>query len=111
MSRKKTCSGVLTGTIFIIAPTQSWKQPRCPPAEKLINKLCCYYNMDESYRHYIEQKKTQKNTNYMIPFIWRTTIDKSVPEGEKNEVCVLRGNRSGKRYKGTFWGIWNVTVW
>ena len=37
---EKTCSRVRIGTLFIIA--QSWKQSTCPPAEELINKLCCY---------------------------------------------------------------------
>jgi hypothetical protein len=41
---KNTCSTVFIAALFIIA--RSWKEPRCPSTEKLIQKMWYIYTME-----------------------------------------------------------------
>lgn len=50
------------------------------------------YNVDEFCRYYAEQKKTQENTNCMIPFIESTTIDKFILV-KKNRMLFVMYNK------------------
>ena len=44
VAKKDTCTPVFIAALFIIART--WKQPRCPTAEKWIRKLWYIYTME-----------------------------------------------------------------
>ena len=43
-SERDTCTPMFIAALFIIART--WKQPRCPSADKWIRKLCYIYTME-----------------------------------------------------------------
>ena len=43
-SKRDTCTPMFITGMFIIART--WKQPRCPSADKWIRKLCYIYTME-----------------------------------------------------------------
>jgi hypothetical protein len=41
---KDTCSSMFIPALFIIA--RSWKEPKCPSIEELIQKMWCIYTME-----------------------------------------------------------------
>jgi hypothetical protein len=53
---KDTCSTMFIAALFIIART--WKEPRCPATEELIQKMWCIYTM--KYYSAIKNKEFMK---------------------------------------------------
>ena len=55
--QKNLCTPMYIAALFIIA--KCWKQPKCPPVDEWIKKLCYIYTM----KYYIAQRKKE-----LLPF-------------------------------------------
>jgi len=82
--KKDNCVPIFTAALFTIAKT--WKQPKCPPTDEWIKKLCAhtmeYYSaikkktlafattwMDLEDNMVSERSQTEKGKHSMIPLI------------------------------------------
>ena len=80
---RDTCTLVFITALFTIART--WKQPRCPSADKWIRKLCYIYTM-ESY------SDIKKNTFESVLMRWmklEPIIQSEVSQKEKHQYSIL----------------------
>ena len=80
---RDTCTPMFIAALFIIART--WKQPRCPSADKWIKKLWYIYTME----HYSAIKK---NTYESVPMRWmklKPIIHSEVSQKEKHQDSML----------------------
>ena len=80
---RDTCTPIFTTALFTIART--WKQPRCPSADKWIRKLRYIYTME----YYSAIKK---NTFESILMRWmklEPIIQSEVSQKEKHKNCIL----------------------
>ena len=80
---RDTCTPMFIAALFIIART--WKQPRCPSADKWIKKLWYIYTME----HYSAIKK---NTYESVPMRWmklKPIIHSEVSQKEKHQYSIL----------------------
>ena len=80
---RDTCTPVFTAALFIIART--WKQPRCPSADKWIRKLWYIYTME----YYSAIKK---NTFQSVLMRWmklELIIQSEVSQKEKRQYSML----------------------
>ena len=78
-SERDTCTPMFIAALFIIART--WKQPRCPSAEKWIRKLWYIYTME----YYSAIKK---NAFGSVPMRWmklEPIIETKVSQKEKHQ--------------------------
>ena len=76
------CTPVFTAVLFTIART--WKQPRCPSADKWIRKLWYIYTMDYS--------AIKKNTFESVLMRWMKLvpiIQSEVSQKEKHQYSIL----------------------
>ena len=80
---KDTCTPVFITALFIIART--WKQPRCPSADKWIGKLVYVYTM----KYY---STIQKNAFELVLMRWmklEPIIQSEVSQKEKCQYSIL----------------------
>ena len=80
---RDTCTPVFIAALFIIART--WKQPRCPLADKWIRKLWYIYTME----YYLAIKN---NTSESVLMRWmklEPIIQSEVSQKEKHQYSVL----------------------
>ena len=80
---RDTCTPVFIAALFIIART--WKQPRCPSADKWIRKLWYIYTME----YYSAMKK---NTFESVLMRWMKLgpiIQSEVSQKEKHQYSIL----------------------
>ena len=83
---RDTCTPVFMAGLFIIART--WKQPRCPPADEWVRKLCIYTNIYtmECY------SAIKKNTFESVLMRWmkpEPIIQSEVSQKEKHQYSIL----------------------
>ena len=81
---KKTCIPMFIAELFIIART--WKQPRCPSAEKWIRKLWYIYTMEYS-------SAIKKNAFDSVLMRWmklEPIIQSEVSQKEKHKYTILK---------------------
>ena len=79
---RDTCTPIFIAALFIIART--WKQPRCPLADKWVRKLWCIYRM--------EYHSAIKNTFESVLMRWmklEPIIQSEVSQKEKHKYSVL----------------------
>ena len=80
---RDTCTLMLIATLFTIART--WKQPRCPLADKWVRKLWCIYRME--YHSAIKN-----NAFESVPMRWmklEPIIQSEVSQKEKLQYIIL----------------------
>ena len=77
------CTPVFVAALFIIART--WKQPRCPSADKLIRKLCYIYTMD----YYSDIKKNSFESVLMRWMKLEPIIQSEVSQKDKDQYSIL----------------------
>ena len=80
---RNTCTPMFITALFTIART--WKQPRCPSADKWIRKLCYIYTME----YYSAIKK---NAFELVPMRWmklEPIIQSEVSQKEKHQYSIL----------------------
>ena len=80
---RDTCTPVFIAALFIIART--WKQPRCPSADKKIRKLGYIYTME----YY---SAIQKNSFELVLMWWmklEPIIQSEVSQKEKHQYSIL----------------------
>ena len=90
---RDTCTPVFISALFIIART--WKQPRCPSADKWIRKLWYIYTME----YYSAIKK---NTFELVLMRWmklEPIIQNEVSQKEKHQYSIMH-----------IYGIYKVVV-
>ena len=81
---RDTCTSMFIAALFTIART--WKQPRCPSADKWIRKLWCVYTME----YYSAIKKN--NTFESVLMRWmklEPVIQSEVSQKEKHQYSIL----------------------
>ena len=82
-TERDTCTPMFITGLFIIART--WKQPRCPQADKWIRKLWYIYTME----HY---SAIERNTFESVLVRWMNLepiIQSEVSQKEKHKYCIL----------------------
>ena len=75
---RDTCTPMFIAALFTIART--WKQPRCPLADKCIRKLRCIYTME----YYSAIKKNTFESVLMRWMKLEPTIQSEVSQKEKH---------------------------
>ena len=80
---RDTCNLVFIGALFIIART--WKQPRCPSADKWIKKLWYIYTME----YYSAIKKNTFESVLMRWMKLEPIIQSEVSQNEKHQYSIL----------------------
>ena len=81
---KDTCTPIFIASLFTIART--WKQPRCPLADKWIRKLWYMYTME----YYSPVKKHTLESVLRRWVKLEPIIDSEVSQKEKHQYSVLR---------------------
>ena len=81
--QRDMCTPVFIAALFIIART--WKQPRCPSADKLIRKLCYIYTME----YYSAIKKNTFESVLMRWMKLEPIIQSEVSQKEKHQYSIL----------------------
>ena len=82
-SERDTCTPVFIAALFIIART--WKQPRCPPADKWIRKLWYIYTM----KYYSAIKKNSFESVLIKWMKLEPIIQSEVSQKEKHQYSIL----------------------
>ena len=80
---KDTCTPVFIAILFIIART--WKQPRCPSADKWISKLWCIHTVE----YYSAIKKNSFESVLMKWMKLEPIIQSEVSQKEKHQYSIL----------------------
>ena len=80
---RDTCTQMFVAALFIIART--WKQPRCPSADKWIRKLCYIYTMD----YYSAIKKNIFESVLIRWMKLEPIIQSEVSQKEKHQYSIL----------------------
>ena len=80
---RDTCTPMFITALFIIART--WKQPRCPSADKWIRKLWYIYIME----YYSATKKNTFKSVIMRRMKLEPIIQSEVSQKEKHQYCIL----------------------
>ena len=80
---RDTCTPMFITALFIIART--WKQPRCPLADKCIRKLRCIYTME----YYSAIKKNTFESFLMRWMKLEPIIQSEVSQKEKHQYGIL----------------------
>ena len=80
---RDTCTPMFTAALFIIART--WKQPRCPLADKWIRKLCSIYIME----YYSAFKENAFESVLMKWMKLEPIIQSEVSQKEKHQYSML----------------------
>ena len=80
---RDTCTPMFTAALFIIART--WKQPRCPSADKWIRKLWYIYTME----YYSAIKKNTFESVLMRWMKLEPIIQSEVGQKEKHRYSIL----------------------
>ena len=83
-SERDTCSPMFITALFIIART--WKQPRCPSADKWISKLWYMYTME----YYSAIKKNSFESVLMSWMKLAPIIQSEVRQKNKDQYSILR---------------------
>ena len=81
---RDTCTPVFIAALFTIDRT--WKQPRCPLADKWIRKLCYIYTME----YYSAIKKNAFESALMRWMKLEPIIQSEVSQKEKHQYSILR---------------------
>ena len=82
-SERDTCTPMFIAALFIIART--WKQPRCPSADKWIRKLWYIYTME----YYAAIKKNTFESVLMRWMKLELIIQSEVSQKEKHQYRIL----------------------
>ena len=82
-SERDMCTPMFIGALFIIART--WKQPRCPSADKWIRKLRCIYTME----YYSAIKKNSFESVLMRWMKLEPIIQSEVSQKDKHHYIIL----------------------
>ena len=82
-SERDTCTPMFTTTLFIIART--WKQPRCPSADRWIRKLWYIYTME----YYSAIKKNSFESVLMRWMKLEPIIQSEVSQNDKEYYSIL----------------------
>ena len=82
-SERDTCTPVFITALFIIART--WKQPRCPSADKWIRKLWYIYTME----YYSAIKKNSLESILMRGMKLEPIIQSEVSQKDKDHYSIL----------------------
>ena len=82
-SERDTCTPMFIAALFIIART--WKQPRCPSADKWIRKLWYVYTME----YYSDIKKNSFESVLMRWMKLEPVIQSEVSQKDKDHYSVL----------------------
>ena len=82
-TERDTCTPMFITALFIIART--WKQPRCPSADKWIRKLCYIYTME----YYSAIKKNAFESILMSWMKLEPIIQSEVSKKEKHQHSIL----------------------
>ena len=80
---KDTCTPIFIASLFTIART--WKQPRCPLADKWIRKLCHIYTME----YYAAIKKNAFESILMRWTKLEPVTQSEVSQKEKHQYSIL----------------------
>ena len=80
---RDTCNPMLIAALFIIART--WRQPRCPSADKWIRKLWYIYTME----YYSDIKKNSFESILMRWMKLEPIIQSEVSQKEKHHYSIL----------------------
>ena len=113
---RDTCTPMFIAALFIVART--WKQPRCPSADKWIRKLWYIYTME----YYSAIKKNAFESVLMRQMKLEPIIQSEVSQKEKHQYSVLThiygiqkdGNdnpvcktaKETQMYRTVFWTLW-----
>ena len=85
---RDTCIPMFIAALFIIART--WKQPRCPSADKWIRKLWCIYTME--YYSAIKKNSLKKSAFESALMRWmklEPIMQSEVSQKEKHQYSIL----------------------
>ena len=82
-NERDTCTPMFIAALFLIART--WKQPRCPSANKWIRKLWCIYTMG----YYSAIKKNSFESVLMRWMKLEPIIQSEVSQKEKHQCSIL----------------------
>ena len=82
-TERETCTPVFTAALFTTART--WKQPRCPSADKWIRKLWYIYTME----YYSAIKKNTLESVLMRWMKLEPIIQSEVSQKEKHQYSIL----------------------
>ena len=115
---RNTCTPGFTAALFIIART--WKQPRCPSADKWIRKLWYIYTME----YYSAIKKNPFELVLMRWVKLEPIIQSEVSQKEKHQystlthICriqkdvndnpVCKTTKETQMYRTVFWTLWEM---
>ena len=115
-SERDTCTPMLITALFIIAKT--WKQPRCPSADKWIRKLWYIYTME----YYSAIKKNTFESVLMRRMKLEPIIQSEVSQKDKDQYSILmhiygilkdgndnpicRTEKETQMYRRDFWTLW-----
>ena len=80
---RDTCTSMFITTLFTIART--WKQPKCPSADKQIRRLWYIYTME----YYSAVKKNAFESVLMRWMKLEGVIQTEVSQKEKHQYCIL----------------------
>ena len=68
----------------LFTTARTWKQPRCPPTDEWLKKLC--------YIYIVEYSAIKRNTFESVPMRWmnlQPPIQSEVSQKEKDKCCIL----------------------
>ena len=82
-SERDTCTPMFIAAPFVTAKT--WKQPRCPSADKWLRKLCYIYTME----YYSAIKKNSFESVLMRWMKLETIIQSEVSQKDKDHYSIL----------------------
>ena len=80
---RDTCTSMFIAALFTIART--WKQPRCPSADKWIRKLWYIHTME----YYSAVKKNAFESVQMRWMKWEPIVQSEVSQKEKHQCSTL----------------------
>ena len=99
---RDACTPMFIAALFTIAKT--WKQPRCPSADKWIRKLWYIYTME----HYSAIKKNAFESVLMIWMKLELIIQSEVSQKEKHQYSI-QFNSVAQLCPNAY--IWNLERW
>ena len=115
-SERDTCTSMLVAALFIIART--WKQPRCPSADKQIRKLQYIYTME----YYSAIKKNSFESVLLRCMKLEPIIQSEVSQKEKHQYSIVmhiygiqkdsnnnpicKTEKETQMYRTDFWTLW-----
>ena len=109
---RDTCTPMFTAALFTIART--WKQPRCPSADKWIRKLWYIYTM----KYYSAIKKSTFESVLMRWMKLEPIIQSEVSQKEKHPIIQSEVSQKEKHQYSMlllllshFSRIWNLERW